>query len=98
MRPGGQGREREESGWFQIPAWIHKWLMLSSTEIEMKQVRLGRARTVMGIGGNELKSGSLKCLWIINLELSSRLSGLGTQALKTSVGEVLLWLSGNESD
>lgn len=53
--------------------------MLLSVETEMKVVGLGRAQNSVEGGDKELRSGSLKCLWLINVEVSSRLLRLGRQ-------------------
>lgn len=76
--------------------------MLLSVETEMKVVGLGRAQNSVEGPDKELRSGSLKCLWLINVEVSSRLLRLGRQtseffmekkgggALKECVNEVNL--------
>lgn len=55
-------------------------LMLLSVETEMKVVGLGRAQDSVEGQDKELRSGSLKCLWLINVEVSRRLLRLGRQS------------------
>ena len=54
-------------------------LMLLSVETEMKVVGLGRAQDGVEGRDKELRSGSLKCWWLINVEVSSRLLRLRIQ-------------------
>lgn len=54
-------------------------LMLLSVETEMKVVGLGRAQDGVEGRDKELRSGSLKCLWLINVEVSSGLLRLRRQ-------------------
>lgn len=72
MRPAKKGRGKNLGG-FQTPAWTYRWLMLFSTETEMKRGGLGRGGMV-GARSRELRSSALnlKCLSVMDLEKFSR--------------------------